>query len=231
MTENYTANPTPFDQKIDAVVDAHEKLRRAHPQAENDAVIAAKLRKQEDEFSQQTKLRQEWEAAEAETAKRYHASFYDLWRPIGWIEHRKSATDLYPVVINHKDGGQVKIEPTEISYHDKAAQDKDAILRGIVHAKGAWGAELEVDGSEKFKATAWAYAQIVGVKVKNYEPTGASLEFANEIIKHNAEQASQPTGQQTGAAQQPPAAKTAAAPPQPQQQPRRTSAASSPLGV
>jgi hypothetical protein len=121
----------------------------------------------------------------------------DHWRGVAWIDRQpKFHNDPGETVLHlrHKDGGSIQIEPQRVAYDATTTKNPDAIEYGIIHAKKAWAGEaVSVNGDETFKATAWAFAQVHGVKVADYQPEGEALKVAQKIIAdRQADEAKRP---------------------------------------
>lgn len=176
-------HPTPHDKPLEAMAAAYARLRATDENDQNEA-IKAKRKALEAEFAKGLKIRDAWKMAEEETAKRYNPAIYNFWRPLGWVDHHESAKESALLTIMHKEGGRIDVRPNEVAYQGAAKNDRAAIEKGVMHAAASgWKKGMEVGGDETFKATAWAYAQIHGVKVTNYKPTGESLALAQSIIQ------------------------------------------------
>ena len=122
----------------------------------------------------------------------------DQWRRIAWVdygaEQKREAGDV-ALHLRHRQRGLIDITSDEVAYDQRAGQSREAIEAGVLHAKAAWkGHAIEVDGASPFKATAWAYAQIHGVEVKNYRPEGEELKLAQQIIAERADEPKQHQG-------------------------------------
>jgi hypothetical protein len=57
-----------------------------------------------------------------------------------------------------------------------AGMTDKVMLRTVMHQfKNEWGGEAELQrGTDEFKLTAWAVAQLVGVKITNFDPPDSS---------------------------------------------------------
>lgn len=189
MTQPVTA-PTPFDRPID---EARAALRASGEAPEGITAFAAMQRRQEAEgrLQQLIGMREQFAASQAELTNRIGAQDYDRWRQHGWFMPPQIDTAIHtaaaplaarrePVlVIQHKDmAGQITVLPREVSYEGTAAQDAKAIEAGVLHAKDKWQKGMAIDGGDaEFRATAWAYAKIHGVKVVGYKPKLLSAEW------------------------------------------------------
>jgi hypothetical protein len=175
-------HPTPHDKEIKSSLDELARLRDAAEDYQ-DKVVKVRRKALEKDISNGMGIRDAWQQAEKEMAKRYDPAIYDFWRTVGWVNHAASQSKNEPdaMVIMHKDGGHIKVSPSEVNYHGEAKNDHAAIEKGVLHA-GRWKNGMDIDGDETFKATAWAYAQMHGVKINNYTPTGESRDLAQRII-------------------------------------------------
>ena len=121
----------------------------------------------------------------------------DHWRQIAWIDRKaefQRAADDTTLHLRYKGGGAIHVEPQRVSFDEQSATKREAIEYAIIHAKTAWTREtIGVQGDETFKATAWAFAQVHGVKVRDYQPEGDALKLALKIITdRQAEEAKRP---------------------------------------
>lgn len=142
-------------------------------------------------------IQREWEAAVITT--NYSAEIYNvaLWRPIGWVHPQGTLnrdTSDTALHLAYRGGGFIDIKPDEVSYLDGTAKSREAIERGIMHAKSAWkGHAILLDGDDEFKATSWALAKFHDVPVKDYKPEGKFLELAEKILAERKISPSSPT--------------------------------------
>lgn len=114
------------------------------------------------------------------------------WQKSAWIDqYQYDSKQLAPeslddgvMRLRHRDGGHLEVAKEYLGFDDTAAHKNSIIEDGIIHAKTAWqGQAIGLTGEEDFKARAWAFAQIHGVTIKDYEPQGGMMVYAQEIIK------------------------------------------------
>jgi hypothetical protein len=195
-----------YDEAIEAQQNLIQRLRKYEPAAndprtegsrETIAEILEKAFKQNAALMTGRAKDDEWQAAAIKDRFSEPVFNADHWRQIAWIDRRADfhkAAESTTLHLQYKHGGSIAIEPERITYDERAAVKKEAIEHGMKHAATAWqGEAVELYGRESFKATAWAYAQIHGVKIANYEPEGNALMLANKIIAdRKAEEAKRP---------------------------------------
>ena len=186
MSQPITA-PTPFDRPIDEARVA--ALRASGEAPEGITAFEAMRRRQEAEGRLQNliSMREQFATAQAELTNRIGANDYERWRKHGWFMPPHIDPVVAPLaargepvlVIQHKDvAGQITVQSREVAYEGTAAKDAKAIEAGVLHAKENWQKGLAIDGGDgEFRATAWAYAKIHGVKVVGYKPKLLSSEW------------------------------------------------------
>lgn len=197
--QKLSTTPTPYDRPIDEALAAI--LRMAGEAPEGVTALQAQQRKQEAQLrlQQLTAMREQFAAAQAELTTRIGETEYERWRKHGWF----MPPQLHPVaaplvargepvlVVQHRElTGQITVRATQVAYEGSAAQDAKAIESGVLHAKEKWQNGMAVEGGDaEFRATAWAYAQIHGVKVVGYKPKWFSPEhkLARTIISREKE--------------------------------------------
>lgn len=179
-------DPTPYDSPLAEAVSA--AIRAAAPQEGMTALQSEQYKQQAASRVQQLRtMREQFVAAQAALTDRIGTNDYDRWRKHGWFmppHHDPVAQQVAergePVLlIQHKEmGGHITVQSREVNYHGTAAKDAKAIEAGVLHAKENWQKSMTIDGGDaEFRATAWAYAQIHGVKVIGYKPKVLSKEW------------------------------------------------------
>lgn len=116
-----------------------------------------------------------------------------LWEPLRADKLEKPTQDTVRLAL--KTGGAVVIGKSALCLFGAAASEATAIETGVLHAKTQWGGLRLTEGGEPFKAQAWAFAQLHGVKVQGYRPTKAARELAKTLTSRrqqpNAEELEQ----------------------------------------
>lgn len=192
--QNSNTTPTPFDRPISEAMAAI--LRMAAELPEGMTALQVQQRKQEAQqrLLQLTTMREQFAAAQAELSTRIGETEYERWRKHGWFMPTQLDSVAAPLVargepvlvVQHREmTGQITVRATQVAYEGSAAQDAKAIESGVLHAKEKWQNGMAIDGGDaEFRATAWAYAKIHGVKVVGYKPKWFSPEhkLARTII-------------------------------------------------
>lgn len=85
-----------------------------------------------------------------------------------------------------RGGGIVTVAPGDIRMDSEAATNPAALIAVMHYAKEHSQGELDIFGNDAFKARAWAYAQMHGVTVTNYQPTREARAMLKALQREEA---------------------------------------------
>lgn len=110
---------------------------------------------------------------------------------IAWLNYAQKNQYTYHKIEKRNDGvwvsltpnSHLQIQPTRIAFHGEASKDDAAIIASLHHVQESWGGSFAVRGSDDFKMRSWAHAQVLGLKVTNYEPPKHMRAQASKLVE------------------------------------------------